>query len=527
MIYRCIILACIFFCAVLIGSPVSFCNNLPDNSPFQRLYLQGGDTIEDATIIPGIPYFAIGTTENYTDDYDVWWCVGANSPDVVYAYIPIDDQTIDISLCDSTEYDSGLYIFENVAGNDIACSDDACSTPLYPIASVSRINCLRVYAGSTYYIVIDGKGGDYGSYSIRIEMSPEPCGDIIEDPFVIAQLPFADFGNTCEFMNNYDEQCPFGGTLAQDVVYAYSTTYDMTAVISLCSGSDYDTKVYVYENLYTPGNYYACNDDHCSTPNYPDPYVSKLENIFLTGGNTYFIVVDGYGEECGNYTLDIFEMLCCDVDMIPDDDPVIVPPGGSFGLTGYIGNPTPDPIITDVWGGVLYQGNFYRQFAFNNISLDPGESMTAHTTQNVPNWAPAGSYDYIAYCGDRPDTKCDSASFPFTVTGARLANGATEWSIEGGFFGEELIPTEFALDNAYPNPFNATATISYRLPVASSVNLDIYNVLGQRVTTLVNGNVEAGYHSVNWDASNYSSGVYFYKLKIGDKVITKRMTLLK
>ncbi|MBD3233630.1 MAG: T9SS type A sorting domain-containing protein [candidate division Zixibacteria bacterium] len=219
--------------------------------------------------------------------------------------------------------------------------------------------------------------------------------------------------------------------------------------------------------------------------------------------------------------------LCCDVDMTPDDDPVIVPPGGSFGLTGYIGNPTPDPIVTDVWGGVLYQDNFYRQFAFNNIPLDPGESLTAHTAQNVPNWAPQGTYGYIAYCGDRPDTKCDSAEFPFTVSGARLADGATEWSIEGGFFGEEIIPTEFSLDNAYPNPFNATTTISYQLPVASRVNLDVYNVLGQRVTTLLNGNVEAGYHNVNWDASQYSSGIYFYKLSVGDKVITKRMTLLK
>ncbi|MBD3232653.1 MAG: T9SS type A sorting domain-containing protein [candidate division Zixibacteria bacterium] len=352
-------------------------------------------------------------------------------------------------------------------------------------------------------------------------------GDTIEDAVVIPSIPYSNTGTTAGYTHDYDEMCPWGGGISPDVVYSYTSPINQHINISLCAGSDYDTKLYMYENSYTPGTPHACSDDDCSTPNYPDSYVSSLEDVPLITGSTYYIVVDGYGGDYGNYTIDIYSCLLGDVDMTPDDDPVIVPPGGSFGLTGYIGNPTPDPIITDVWGGVLYQGNFYRQFAFNNISLDPGESMTAHTTQNVPNWAPQGTYGYIAYCGDRPDSKCDSAEFPFTVSGARLADGATKWSIEGGFFGEELIPTEFALDNAYPNPFNATTTISYRLPVASRVNLDIYNVLGQRVTTLVNGNVEAGYHSINWDASQYSSGIYFYKLSVGDKVFTNRMTLLK
>ncbi len=228
------------------------------------------------------------------------------------------------------------------------------------------------------------------------------------------------------------------------------------------------------------------------------------------------------------YNVTILEIpLCCDVDMTPDDDPVIVEPGGRFGLTGYIGNHTSESIITDVWGGVLYQGDFYQQFSFPNIPLDPGESITAHTWQNVPGFAPAGSYGYIAYCGDRPDTKCDSAEFPFTVAGARLADGATGWTIEGSFFGYEAIAADIEISDAYPNPFNAITTISYQLPVAAKVRLDIYNLMGQTVATLINRFNEAGYHTVNWDASGYSSGVYFYKLEVGDKVFTRRMTLLK
>ncbi|MBD3233863.1 MAG: T9SS type A sorting domain-containing protein, partial [candidate division Zixibacteria bacterium] len=77
------------------------------------------------------------------------------------------------------------------------------------------------------------------------------------------------------------------------------------------------------------------------------------------------------------------------------------------------------------------------------------------------------------------------------------------------------------------NPFNATTTITYQLPEASSVNLAIYNLSGQKVAALEDGFRNAGEYSVTWDASNYSSGVYFYKLEVGGEVFTKRMTLLK
>ena len=113
------------------------------------------------------------------------------------------------------------------------------------------------------------------------------------------------------------------------------------------------------------------------------------------------------------------------------------------------------------------------------------------------------------------------------MAGARVEGGATEWTLEGGWNVPADIPSEYALIGSYPNPFNATATITYETPVAGNVSLDIYNLLGQKVATLVNGNNQAGQHNVIWDASSYSSGVYFYKLSAGDQVFTKRMTLLK
>jgi hypothetical protein len=453
-----------------------------------------------------------------------------------------------------------------------------------------------------------------------------------------------------------------------------------------------------------------------------------------------------------------------DIGMDPDTYPIHVHPGGSFGLTGIIGNPNPDPIVTDVWVmlGLPGGSQYGPLWLFRNIPLSPGQYISAHLDQHIPGFAPQGTYDYIAYCGDyrgNPNnrTVCDSTCFEFTVsTGGGgsydvglvisdydnawseaaqllLASGEvssasfvdarnstpslndllnydvvivwsnytfndnvalgdvladyvdsggavvtanfchyqSRWQLAGrymteysplgagdsfgygtnmvvddpnhpimagvsagyelydhdaplqnnpfmvqhwdngyngttvntdypqcvalnNYFGfpdrqwtgdvgqmmvnavlyaagntigiwvseppEELIaysprfnkdverisrsggnsmpatkmlgdeltiPGSRALLNAYPNPFNAQTSITFNVPSSSKVNLEVYNLLGQNVATLVDGKIEAGQHTATWDASSCSSGIYFYKLTAGDKVITKRITLVK
>jgi hypothetical protein len=91
---------------------------------------------------------------------------------------------------------------------------------------------------------------------------------------------------------------------------------------------------------------------------------------------------------------------------------------------------------------------------------------------------------------------------------------------------EAPLPTAFAVEQNYPNPFNARTQIGVALPEASDVNVDIYSVTGQLVET-ISGHYEAGNHSITWDASDVSSGVYFYKVTAGDFSQTMKMTLLK
>ena len=91
----------------------------------------------------------------------------------------------------------------------------------------------------------------------------------------------------------------------------------------------------------------------------------------------------------------------------------------------------------------------------------------------------------------------------------------------------DIVPGDFSLSQSYPNPFNASTTIEFSLPTAENVKLEIFNLLGQRVETIVDSRLDAGVHKVLWNADNRSSGMYFYRLTAGEFQKTERMTLLK
>ena len=85
----------------------------------------------------------------------------------------------------------------------------------------------------------------------------------------------------------------------------------------------------------------------------------------------------------------------------------------------------------------------------------------------------------------------------------------------------------FALEQNYPNPFNPKTIINYELPITNHVNLSIYNLIGQKIFTLVSKKQPAGSYKVEWDASNFASGIYVYRLEANGLVMDKKMILLK
>ena len=102
--------------------------------------------------------------------------------------------------------------------------------------------------------------------------------------------------------------------------------------------------------------------------------------------------------------------------------------------------------------------------------------------------------------------------------GAVLAKSAEEIALQ---------PTDYGLEQNYPNPFNPETTIRYNLPENSHVMLKVFDMTGREVATLVDSEQGVGSHSVQWNAYNIPSGVYFYQLTAGSFKQIKRMLLLK
>ena len=108
-----------------------------------------------------------------------------------------------------------------------------------------------------------------------------------------------------------------------------------------------------------------------------------------------------------------------------------------------------------------------------------------------------------------------------------FADGGDSYTFLSSRSEERNVPATFILSQNYPNPFNPVTTINYQLPKISELELSIYNLNGQKVTTLVSKKQPAGQHQVQWDASGFASGIYYYMIKAGEFRQVKKMILLQ
>ena len=92
---------------------------------------------------------------------------------------------------------------------------------------------------------------------------------------------------------------------------------------------------------------------------------------------------------------------------------------------------------------------------------------------------------------------------------------------------ESIVPSDYGISQNYPNPFNPTTTIEYSVPKTGFINILVYNILGQKVATLVDEVKSVGNYKIQWNAQGLASGIYVYRLKSDSKVMTKKMILIK
>jgi hypothetical protein len=103
----------------------------------------------------------------------------------------------------------------------------------------------------------------------------------------------------------------------------------------------------------------------------------------------------------------------------------------------------------------------------------------------------------------------------------RTQNGGTS------FAAESVIPSTFRLDQNYPNPFNPTTLIRFSVPDRNRYSLKVFDVLGREIVRLLDGELTAGVHEIQFNASKFSSGIYFYQLQSKSAVLTRKLVLLK
>ena len=145
-----------------------------------------------------------------------------------------------------------------------------------------------------------------------------------------------------------------------------------------------------------------------------------------------------------------------------------------------------------------------------------------------------GVRDGNTYALVAPDvSEANGVSTAIIAVGDIISSNAQLLSVEASTYDgsilntvTEILPEHFALSQNYPNPFNPSTKINIDLPSASEYTLTIYNINGQKVH-VITGSADAGFVTVEWEASAFASGIYFYKLNAGSFASTKKMLLLK
>ncbi|MCB2211059.1 T9SS type A sorting domain-containing protein [bacterium] len=234
------------------------------------------------------------------------------------------------------------------------------------------------------------------------------------------------------------------------------------------------------------------------------------------------------------------------IEMTPYHTPTVIGPGGGyFRFSASIENQETFTTQIDAWSEFILPNNtvYGPVVLYENLNLPAGYTLSVAPFQEVPGYAPTGTYQFVAKIGDYP-AAIDSASFEILKIELNAADRWFQGWNNYGWFGADdadkiaeleaaetttdLLPTEFEVGAVYPNPFNAMANLRLALPEAAPVSVVVYNVTGQRVMTVASGDLAAGYHTLTVDGSRLASGLYFVSTEIaGHMNSVQRMVLMK
>ena len=226
------------------------------------------------------------------------------------------------------------------------------------------------------------------------------------------------------------------------------------------------------------------------------------------------------------------------VTLTPLNTPIQIPAGGgTFSYDAQIENTTNLPVSFDAWTEVILpNGASYGPLILRTGLSVPGGAVISRTglAQFVPGYAPAGDYTYIGNVGTYPGNIIDSDGFQFSklFDGDNSCHHNQGWALYGWDepYDADIsggIPSAFSLLSASPNPFNPQTTLNFNLDEAGVVKLVIYDLQGREKAVLWDGWAPAGKRQAHFDASGYSSGVYFARLNSGNEISVCKLLLIK
>lgn len=222
------------------------------------------------------------------------------------------------------------------------------------------------------------------------------------------------------------------------------------------------------------------------------------------------------------------------VDLTPTSSVNIPGSGGSINYDAEIHNNTGSSVNFDGWTCIEQVGGGYTQEFIVRTDLMIGGSGTISRSLvlTIAGSVPNGTYDYYLRVGNYYTQEIiDEDSFEFYKYGG---DGSEPWVWESSttwwddpIVIEPVIPETFQVSGAYPNPFNPETTIEFDLPEASNTLLSVYNLRGQKVVDLLSGKLDAGHYGATWNAADYPSGTYVYRLSTDLGQISGKVVLLK
>ncbi len=435
---------------------------------------------------------------------------GNAAPDVFYKFTGTGSpQLVTISLCAATDFDTVLRIFEDCTlANEIAFNDDSCGLQ----SEVSFTSD----GTSTYIIMVEGFGSNSGNFSLDVSCAEPLANDDCSGAIAVSCGDSVAGSTVGATIDSTTPACGPGIT-SPGVWYTLNDDSGLPGdiTLSLCNGTDFDSKISVYSGTCSALVCIDGNDDACGL---------QSEITFASDGNTqYYILIHSFGGATGNFTMDVTctptpppnDMIVNSIDVdeigFPYTDPAVAMPAA----TTEGGN----PVNCDLTGanGVWYNFVAAGDGTANAMIVTPGgaSSVTFYTApdENATETDLTLVPQQTNQCG--PGT---SASI-FTLAGQAyyvfvLNTGAiTDIVIDGTNLG--VSDNTIAGFSYYPNPTNGILNLK---SVDNIENVSLYNLLGQLV---VNNSVNATTSQV--DISGLSTGTYLMKVSVNGQIGTYKV----